>query len=362
MNNAVVRPIDPLNRNDEPARLDRAAAHAMFADPGPRDMWTWGEAADRVRRQRHGLRATFVNNLQINPCNVCVRDCKFCGYASFPNEPGAYSLDEAEIMATVEQAEPTEVHIVGGLNHIWTYERSLNLIRRLRNNFPDLYIKCFTAIEIHWFASVTRYPIDEILTSFRQAGMNSLPGGGAEIFSEVIRQRYFRHKIGADDWLAVHETAHGLGIPSNATMLYGLGESWADRIRHLLRLRELQDRSGGFKAFIPLALQPGKIGRHPRSPTENLAVIAMARLLLDNFDHVKAYWPMIGTETAAAALSFGADDLDGTIGLEKIAHASGADTPRQVARAEMQRLIRMAGFEAVERDGAFQAMPVLVSA
>jgi len=362
MDHSLALSANARRRETSPTRLDFAAACELFDNPGPRNLLQWGEAADRERQRRHALRATFVNNLQINPCNVCVRDCKFCGYAAFPDAPGAYSLDEAEIMATVEQAEPTEVHIVGGLNHIWTYPRSLNLIRGLRERFPDLYIKCFTAIEIHWFASVTRQPIDEILISLRQAGMNSLPGGGAELFSEAIRQRYFRHKIGADDWLAVHETAHGLGINSNATMLYGLGESWADRIHHLLRLRDLQDRTHGFKAFIPLALQPGKIGKHDRSPMENLAVIAMARLLLDNFDHIKAYWPMIGVETAAAALSFGADDLDGTIGLEKIAHASGASTPRQIAREEMQRLIRLAGFQPVERDGAFQAMPVVVSA
>ena len=188
------------------------------------------------------------------------------------------------------------------------------------------------------------------------AGMDGMPGGGAEMFSERIRQQHFRFKLGADEWLDVHERAHRLGIPTNATMLFGFGETLEERLHHLFRLRDVQDRTGGFVSFIPLAMQYGEGSEKVISPFENLKVIAMSRLVLDNFPHIKAYWPMIGLQTAAAALSWGADDLDGTIGIEKVAHASGAPTPKQMAREEMRRLIEMASYEAVERDGHFRAM------
>lgn len=334
-------------------RIDWEMAVGLFQAPTPESLFHLGEAADIVRKARHGLQASFIHNLQINPSNTCVRTCSFCDYAALPGREGRYSLKEDEIYATVEKAQPTEVHIVGGLNHDWTYARCLNLVRELRQRHPELHIKAYTAVEIHWFATVTKRPVADILQELHAAGLDALPGGGAEMFSERVREMHFKSKIGAKDWLSVHETAHRLGIPSNSTMLYGLGETWEERISHLFQLREVQDRTGGFVSFIPLALQFGKDSDQTMSPLVNLTMIAMSRLILDNFPHIKAYWPMIGIETAATGLSYGADDLDGTLGLERIAHASGARTPEQMAKEEMERVIRMAGFEPVERNGSF---------
>ena len=351
-----------LQRAGEGGRLDRDCAAGLFTSPTADRLYRIGEAADRSRKLRYGLRATYINNLQINPSNVCVRSCSFCNFAALPGQANGYSLKEQDILAKVAKTAPSEVHIVGGLNHDWDFARSLSLIRELHRGFPEIHIKCFTAVEIHWFACNERRPIEDILVAFREAGMDALPGGGAELFSERIRQTHFRQKTGAADWLAVHEAAHRLGIPSNASMLYGLGETWEERLSHLFRLRELQDRTGGFVAFIPLALQSGKGSAKQLSPLENLMVIAMARLVLDNFPHIKAYWPMLGIETAAMALSFGADDLDGTLGQERIAHAAGAKTPQQMTREEMVKIIRLAGFEPAERDGAYRTRSELACA
>jgi aminodeoxyfutalosine synthase len=340
-------------------RIEPDFALELFQAPTPESLFRVGEAADAMRKARHGRKASFIHNLQINPSNICVRTCSFCDYAALPRRQGGYSLSEAEIFDSVDKVRPTEVHIVGGLNHDWNYVRSLDLVRELRKRYPAMHIKAYTAVEIHWFATIEKRPIEEILRELREAGLDGLPGGGAEMFSERIREMHFKSKIGARDWLAVHEAAHRLGIPSNCTMLYGLGETWVERVSHLLQLRELQDRTGGFVAFIPLALQFGKDREETMSPLVNLAVIAMSRLILDNIPHIKAYWPMIGVETAAIALSYGADDMDGTLGLERIAHASGARTPEQLAREEMRRIIRAAGFEPVERNGRFVENPAV---
>lgn len=349
-------PISHATATAPAQRLDFDAALALCRDDGPAPLFELGRRANALRTARHGRRATFVDNLQINPSNVCVRDCKFCGFAAKPGEDHAYVQTEAEIFGAIERHAPREVHIVGGLNHEWGYRRSLALVTALRERYPALYIKAFTAVEMHWFARTSKQPLETVLTALRAAGMNGMPGGGAEMFSERIRQEHFRYKLGADDWLDVHERAHRLGIPSNATMLYGFGESLEERLHHLFRLRELQDRTGGFVSFIPLAMQYGTDSPRAISPAENLKVIAMSRLVLDNIPHIKAYWPMIGLQTAAAGLSFGADDLDGTIGMEKVAHASGAATPKLVARGEMRRLIELAGFDPVERGGDYRPL------
>lgn len=339
-----------------PERLDFARALALFDDDGPDRLFEVRRAAHAARVARHGLRASFVDNLQINPSNLCVRDCTFCGFAAKPGESHAYVQTEAEIFAAVAAHAPREVHIVGGLNHAWDFRRSLALVAALREQHPTLYIKAFTAVEVHWFARTSKLSLEAVLHALREAGMNGMPGGGAEMFSERIRQAHFRHKLGADDWLDVHERAHRLGIPSNATMLFGFGETLAERLHHLFRLRELQDRTGGFVSFIPLAMQYGHDSTQAISPAENLRMIAMSRLVLDNVPHIKAYWPMIGLSTAAAGLAWGADDLDGTIGMEKVAHASGASTPKLVGRSEMRRLIELAGFEPVERGGDYRPL------
>lgn len=337
-------------------RINRDLALDLFKKPTPEGLFYIGEAANVSRKSRYGLYTTYINNLQINPSNLCVRTCSFCDYAALPGRTGIYSLKEDEILANIARNQPNEVHIVGGLNHEWNYQRSLELVAEIRRRFPAIHIKAYTAVEIHWFATLEKRPVDEILIELRAAGMDALPGGGAEIFSTRMREKHFKSKIGADDWLAVHEAAHKLGIPTNCTMLYGLGETWEERVSHLFRLRDLQDQTDGFVSFIPLALQFGKDSDQSLSPLENLTVIAMSRLILDNIPHIKAYWPMIGTETAATALSYGADDLDGTLGLERIAHASGAKTPTELAKEEMEKLILMAGYEPVERDGQYQPL------
>lgn len=339
-----------------PPRLELEDAQALFATRTPARLYEIRALANASRVARHGRHASFVDNLQINPSNVCVRDCKFCGFAAKPGEAHAYVQSEEEILAAVKSHAPNEVHIVGGLNHEWSYRRSLDLVRELHRQFPALYIKCFTAVEMHWFARTAKLPLETVLEAMREAGMHSMPGGGAEMFSERIRQAHFRYKLGADDWLEVHERAHRLGIKSNATMLFGFGESLEERLHHLLRLRDLQDRTGGFVSFIPLAMQYGKDSTRAISPAENLEVIAMSRLVLDNIPHIKAYWPMIGLQTAAAGLSWGADDLDGTIGMEKVAHGSGAPTPKLMAREEMWKLIELAGYVPIERGGDYRPL------
>ncbi len=314
-----------------PERINRDEALSLFKSKATEDQMHVGKLADQVREARHGRRTTFVHNLQLNPSNVCVRDCDFCGFAVLPGQSGGYSLDEESILQTISASEPSEVHIVGGLNQEWGFNRSLQLIARIRTAFPALYIKAFTAVEIDWFAHQSDSTITEVLGRLKAAGLDCLPGGGAEIFSERIRNRLFPRKINANRWLEIHAAAHALNIPSNATLLYGLDETLEERLDHLFRLRELQDQTGGFVSFIPLPLQTEGESKNRITPLDNLTVIAISRLVLDNIPHIKAYWPMLGLSTAAVALSWGADDLDGTLGLEKVAHASGADTPRAMA-------------------------------
>jgi len=244
------------------------------------------------------------------------------------------------------------------LNQVWPYERNLELVRQLRNQYADLHIKAYTAVEIAYFAKCAHKSERQILEELKAAGVETLPGGGAEIFSERLYRQHWKNKIGPAEWVRLHKLAHSLGVLTNATMLFGFGDTWDERIHHLLTLRETQDQSKGFVCFIPLAFQPGqgKFITHGPTPLETLAVVGIARLVLDNIPHIKSYWPMSGVETAAAGLSWGADDMDGTISEEKIAHLAGATTPKGMARERMTETICMAGFEAVERDGRFKEM------
>jgi len=335
-----------------PKRINWDEAITLFESKAIDARMYVGTLADQVREAQHGRRTTFVHNLQINPSNICVRDCDFCGFAVLPGQSGGYSLDEESILQNIAESEPSEVHIVGGLNQEWGFNRSLQLIDHIRSTFPELYIKAFTAVEIDWFAHQSNSSSTQVLEKLKTAGLDCLPGGGAEIFSERIRNKLFPRKINADRWLEIHEAAHHLDIPTNATLLYGLNETLEERLGHLFRLRELQDKTNGFVSFIPLALQTN--GKSNMSPLDNLTVIALSRLILDNVPHIKAYWPMLGLSTAAVALSWGADDLDGTLGLEKVAHASGADSPRAMATNEMVRLIQDAGYEPQERNGSYR--------
>ena len=317
-----------------------------------------GTAALENRRRRYGDAATYVFNLQINPANICAMGCTFCNYAASPDAEHAYVMEEEEILDKVERLNPTEAHIVGGLNGIWPYERNLELVRELRRRFPKLHIKAYTAVEIDYFARMSKKGEEKILDELCKAGMDAMPGGGAEIFSERLYRQHWRNKIGPSDWIRIHQLAHAMGISTNATMLFGFGDTWTERIDHMRILRDSQDASGGFSCFIPLPFQPGK-GRFVEegpTPLDTLAVLGIARLLIDNIPHLKAYWPMTGLETAAAGLSWGADDMDGTISEEKIAHLAGAQTPVGLAREKMVDTIRAAGFRPVERDGKFHAV------
>jgi aminodeoxyfutalosine synthase len=347
-----------LDKGAAGQRLIRDEAYALGSRITPERLHAVGRAALTQRRTRHGDRATYVFNIQINSSNICGSGCTFCNYAASASDPHAYVMEEAEILEKVERLTPTEVHMTGGLNQVWPFERNLELVKTLRRRFPDLHIKAFTAVEIAYFATSTRTTSRAILEALINAGLDAMPGGGAEIFSERLWQRHWKNKVGPEEWLRIHADAHDLGLTTNATMLFGFGDTWSERLEHLLRLRAAQDGSGGFTCFIPLPFQPGagNFLTHGPTPLETLAVLAISRLVLDNIPHLKAYWPMTGVEVAAAGLSWGADDMDGTISEERIAHLAGSPTPVGLARHRMEETIKMAGFTPVERDGGFRPM------
>ncbi len=316
-----------------------------------------GRLADACARDRHGERVYFTVNRQLNPTNVCVLACRFCDYAKKAGDVDAYTMTEAEIKAHVDP-EITEIHIVGGLHNKWRFDDYLNVVRWVKAVKPSLSVKAYTAVEIDFFCRLTRQPAEWVLERLREAGLDALPGGGAEVFSERVRREIFHQKIGARRWLEIHEIAHRMGIPSNATLLYGHIETKAERVQHLILLRELEDRAPGFFAFIPLAFQPGVTGlvRRQASAIEDLKTIAISRLVLDNIPHVKSYWIMLGQDTAAAAINFGASDLDGTIGVEKIAHAALARSPVGMAEESMVHMICEAGRIPVQRDALYRVV------
>ena len=337
-------------------RLDRNDGLALLESW---DLTAIGKMADHVKRSKTDELVYFVMNRQLNPTNLCVLDCSFCDFAAKPGDAHAYEMTHDEMLGKLSD-ELSEVHIVGGLHPKWRFEDYLRIVRDIHDAFPKLQIKAWTAVEIDWFARIGRMSIREVLERMREAGVKSLPGGGAEVFSERIRQATFEHKMGAERWLEVHRIAHEMGIPSNATLLYGHVETYEERVDHMLRLREAQDEQPGFLSFIPLALQPGNTGLVERqaSAIEDLRTLACARLLLDNFDHIKSYWVMLGEETASVGLSFGASDLDGTIGEERIAHYAQAGSAVGLARDRLVSMIREAGKVPAERDALYNLVRV----
>lgn len=345
----------------EAARQRLVAGESLAQDEGVRlfdaPVLELGRLADACARERHGDRVYFTVNRQLNPTNVCVLACKFCDYAKKPGAPEAYTMTKEQVLAHVDP-DITEIHIVGGLHDKWRFDDYLNVIRWVKEKKPSLSVKAYTAVEIDFFCRLTKKRAEWVLSELKSAGLDALPGGGAEVFSERVRRELFRQKIGGGRWLEIHEIAHQLGIPSNATLLYGHIETRAERVQHMIELRELERRAPGFFAFIPLAFQPGVTGlvRRQASAIEDLKTIAISRLVFDNVPHVKGYWVMLGQDTAAAAINFGASDLDGTIGQERIAHAALARSPVGMAEDGMVRMIQEAGKRPVQRDALYRVV------
>jgi aminodeoxyfutalosine synthase len=319
-----------------------------------------GELANLVRERKNGNLAWYNINTHLNPTNVCVYRCVFCAFRSDLRDPKGYLMSDEQLLARGQEAVDngcTEMHIVGGLHHQMKYEWYVHVIRLLHQAFPRLHLKAWTAVEINWFAFLTGKPYREILEEMIEAGLGSMPGGGAEIFHPEVRDKICEHKADASEWLEIHRTAHQLGLFTNATMLYGHLENEYHRIDHLVRLRELQDETGGFQTFIPLAFHPDNTGlARIKKPTSlvDLRSMAVSRLMLDNFPHVKAYWIMLGIGVAQSALWYGADDLDGTVRHELIYHDAGAKTPEILSVEQIRRLIEEAGREPVERDTLYR--------
>lgn len=330
---------------------------------GSNDILTLGALAHHVRTTLHGKRTYFNVNRHINPTNVCVASCRLCAFGRKQDAAGAYTMSLEEAFRTAGEGWTeaiTEFHIVGGLHPDLPFEYYVDLIGGLKDRFPSVHLKAFTAVEIAYYAQRARLSTREILERLKEAGLGSISGGGAEIFAPATRRKVCDHKIGAHAWLKVHRTAHELGLHSTATMLYGHVESSEDRVDHLLQLRALQDKTRGFMTFIPLKFHPantelGKdIAYRDTTGFTDLKAIAVARLLLDNFPHIKAYWIMLTPRVAQVALRFGADDIDGTVVEEKIYHDAGASTPQGMTRQQLMRLIREAGLEPCERDTLYR--------
>jgi aminodeoxyfutalosine synthase len=339
-------------------RLTAADGEFLFHDAI--DLHEVGQLADLVRRRKNGNFAYYNLNAHLNPTNVCIYRCPLCAYSCDPDDPRAYVLGPAEILARGREATEhgcTELHIVGGVHPARDFSWSVEILRSLHAAFPGLHLKAWTAVEIAAFSQRAGRPVQAILEELMAAGLGSLPGGGAEIFAPAVRRQISPAKANGDTWLAVHRTAHRLGLRSNATMLFGHLETPQQRIDHLLQLRSLQDETGGFQAFIPLAFHPDHTGlAHLCKPTglESLRVVAISRLMLDNFDHIKAYWISLGVGTAQVALAYGADDLDGTVRHEAIHHRAGAESPEVLSVEQLQHLIREAGCEPIERDSLYR--------
>jgi aminodeoxyfutalosine synthase len=337
-------------------RLSFEEGVVLYTTP---DLHTVGRLANWVREKWNGNVGYFNLNRHLNPTNVCVVDCKFCGFARKPNKGGyTMSLEEAYHHASQGYSEAvTEFHIVGGLHPYLPFSYFTELLRGLKERFPKVHLKAFTMVELDFLARRAKLSVEGTIEALKDAGMDSCPGGGAEIFAERAREIICDHKVSAERWLEIARKVHQAGLKSNATMLYGHVETVEERVDHLMRLRGLQDETGGFQCFIPLAFHPAntQLSDLPApSAMLDLRTISVARLMLDNFHHIKAYWIMIGAKTAQLGLNFGADDLDGTVVEERIVHMAGAQTPIGMTRAEIEHLIREAGRDPVERDTLYR--------
>lgn len=349
-----LRPI--FEKVEAAERLSYEDGLTLFRSP---DLLAVGHMANLVRERLHGNVTYFNVNRHINPTDVCVASCKLCAFGKKAKDPSAYTMSLEDVWARaghgVSEAV-TEFHIVGGLHPELTVDWYCEMLSGLKQRYPQVHLKAFTMVEIAYFHKRFKLPIEEVLRRFKQAGMDSMPGGGAEIFSERVRRVICDHKIDGNEWLEIARMAHTMGIKSNCTMLYGHIENEEDRADHLMRLRTVQNDTGGFVTYIPLAFHPDNTPLEHISKTtgfDDLKNIAVARLMLDNIPHIKAYWIMMTPKIAQIAQRFGADDIDGTVVEEKIYHDAGADTSQGLRRNELLRLIRAAGREPVERDTAY---------
>lgn len=347
-------------------RLTQADGVALFESA---DLTGLGVLANAVNRAKHGDVVTFASNQHINPTNICTlrTTCVFCGYARLPKEAGAYRYTLDQVLAeakTGNNGMTREFHIVGGLDMQAGLEYYTTMFRALKAELPHVHIKALTAVEIAHIARIEKLPWAEVLTALKEAGLDTMPGGGAETFSAAVREEIARKKLGAADYIGVHRTAHQLGIRSNSTMLYGHVETYADRMEHLQMLRDLQDETGGFLAYIPLAYHPDdnelgkKLGRQgiATSGVDDLKNLAVGRLFLDNFAHVKSHWIMVTPFLSQIALHYGVNDLEGTVVREKIYHAVGATTQQSMTLDDLLRLIRGAGKIPAERDSFYNVL------
>jgi len=328
------------------------------------DLTYLGILADYKNRLINKNRAYFVVNVQINPTNVCIYGCKFCAFAvKGRKHPKAYEMTVDEILQKVEELYNLggkEVHMVGGIPPHWRYEDYLNLLRVIKEKFPDVVLKAYTAIEVYHMAKLSKKSVREVLKDLKEAGLDVLPGGGAEIFNEEKRKIIAPYKASAEEYLKIHREAHKLGIPTNITMLYGHIEDYKDRIEHMTKVREVQDETRGFQVFIPLKYHPEgtELGGELTSSVDDLKTIAIARLYLDNFEHIKAYWVTLGERVAQLALNYGADDIDGTILEERIVHAAGTKAALGHAKEKLINLIKEAGKIPAERDTFYRVIRV----
>lgn len=340
-------------------RLDAQEGEFLYSEAPIEDL---GRLANSVREKRHGQRTTYIINMHLNYSNLCTLSCMFCAFAKKRGEDGAYEMSMEEMIERVSPLKGlpgAEVHIVGGLHPDYPYEYYPKLLGTLREHYPEAHLKAFTAVEIEYFAQLANQSVEWVLNDLKEHGLGSMPGGGAEVLTDRIHQKLYRDKMGPDQWLEVHEAAHKLGIRTSATMLAGHIETDQERITHLIRLRELQDRTGGFLAYIPLRFHPENTPLKKLRFMDSEGVlrqVAVGRLMLDNFENIKAYWVMSGLDNAVKSQHYGANDFDGTVVDERITHMAGCETPVGVTEERLRDLIRQAGREPARRDALYRVI------
>jgi aminodeoxyfutalosine synthase len=360
MQTAVMDKLDRLKIEEKVGAGQRLSVEdglALYQEP---DLDWVGGLANQVREKRYGDRTTYVVNMHLNYSNLCTLSCMFCAFGRKRGQEGAYEMTLQEMVERVsilKDVPQPEVHIVGGLHPDYPYEFYPKLLQTLREHYPTAHLKAFTAVEIDYFAELAGKSTDWVLRDLKQHGLGSMPGGGAEILTDRIHQKLYREKMGPDRWIEIHREAHRAGIRTSATMLYGHIETDAERVEHLRRLRELQDETGGFLAFIPLRFHPDNtpLKKLPlRGSDDVIRQMSLGRLMLDNFDHIKAYWIMSGLENACKAQRFGADDFDGTVVDERITHMAGCETPVGMTEAGLLQMIKDAGRRPVRRNALYE--------